>query len=132
MRRGEIANMARAKGRPSTLSRVAAFCAVLALALNVIALPVLARQLAPLDAFGQPICSEHANTASADEPLAPADDGSVCQFCCTIPLAAAPLSPALAPPSAVEWKQPAVAAVTLLLPSPSRHFLGPPRGPPRA
>jgi hypothetical protein len=113
------------------MRRLAAFAAMLALALNLAALPLVHAQANAVDAFGQPICSEHVNTALPDQPNAPAD-ATICQFCCTVSAAAAALAPALPVPIAVEWKQPAIVALTLHLPSPPRHLRGPPRGPPAA
>jgi len=115
--------------RTPFLRRLAALAAMLALALNLAALPLVQVQAGALDAFGQPICSEHASLP--DQPNAPTD-GITCQFCCTLSVAASAAAPVLPLPHAIEWKQPAVLIAALHLPSPSRHLLGPPRGPPRA
>jgi hypothetical protein len=111
------------------LRRLAALAALLALALNLAALPLVQAQASALDAFGQPICSEHASLP--DQPNAPADSAG-CQFCCTLSVPASAAAPMLPLPRAIEWKQPAVVIAALHLPSPSRHLLGPPRGPPLA
>src|SRR3569833_3087999 len=111
------------------MRRLTAFAAMLALALNLAALPIVHAQASALDAFAQPICSEHVNASLPDQPNAPADTPA-CQFCCTLSVAAAALAPALPLPAAIQWKQPAIVAVSLHLPSPSQHVLGPPRGPP--
>jgi hypothetical protein len=117
--------------RAPFMRRLAALAAMLALALNLAALPLVHAQAGALDAFGQPICSEHVGASLPDQPNAPAD-AAACQFCCTVSIAAAALAPALPVPAVIEWKRPAIVAVSLHLPSPSRHLLGPPRGPPLA
>jgi len=104
---------------------------MLALALNLAALPLVQAQAVALDAFGQPICSEHLNASSPDQPNAPADMAG-CQFCCTLSVAASAAAPAVPLPYPIEWKQPAIGVAALALPSPSRHLLRPPRGPPLA
>ena len=117
--------------RAPFMQRLAAFAAMLALALNLAALPLVHAQASALDAFGQPICSEHVNASAPDQPNAPSD-AATCQFCCTLSIAAAALAPMLPLPAAIEWKQPAIVIAALHLPSPCRHLLGPPRGPPTA
>src|SRR3954469_8051232 len=107
------------------MQRLAAFCAILALALNLAALPLVHAQASTLDAFGQPICSEHVNASLPDQPNAPGD-AATRQFCGPVSTAAAALAPALPLPAAIEWKQPAIVIAALHLPSPSRHLLGPP------
>lgn len=104
---------------------------MLALALNLAVLPLVQAQATALDAFGQPICSEHLTASGPDQPNAPAG-GMACQFCCTLSVTAAAHAPVLPLPVAIAWKQPTIVAVALHLPSPSRHLLGPPRGPPVA
>jgi hypothetical protein len=104
---------------------------MLALALNLAALPLVQAQASATDAFGNPICSEHLNASLPDQPNAPADMVG-CQFCCTLSVAASAAPPVLPLPLAIEWKQPAIVIAALALPSPSRHLLGPPRGPPLA
>jgi hypothetical protein len=115
--------------RTPLMHRITALVAMFALAFNFAALP-LAHAHA-LDGFGQPICSEHVNTALDGGPAAPTSD-IACQFCCTLSIAAWAASPVLPLPSAIAWKEPAIVVVALQLPSPSRHLLGPPRGPPFA
>ena len=110
---------------------IAAFVAILALAINLAALPLVQAQAAPFDAFGQPICSEHASAAPAEQPGAPADDVS-CQFCCTLTFATSIAAPVLPIPTAMQWKQAATILPAPQLPSPPRHLLAPPRGPPQA
>jgi len=119
------------RARTPFIRRLAAFAAMLALALNLAALPLVQAQGVALDAFGQPICSEHVNTQLPDQPGAPAT-ALACQICCTLSVAASAASPVLPLPSAIEWKQPAIVALALDLPSPPRHLLAPPRGPPAA
>ena len=106
---------------------VAAFVAIVALALNAL----VQAQAAPFDAFDQPICSEHASAAPAEQPGAPADDVS-CQFCCTLTFATSIAAPVLPIPTAMQWKQAATILPAPQLPSPPRHLLAPPRGPPQA
>src|SRR5690348_9265797 len=72
--------------RTPFLRRLAALAAMLALALNLAVLPLVQAQTVAVDAFGQPICSEHLNASSPDQPAAPAD-GLACQFCCTLSVA---------------------------------------------
>jgi hypothetical protein len=117
--------------RTPFMRRLAALAATLALALNLAALPLVHAQAGALDAFGQPICSEHVDASLPDQPNAPAD-AATCQFCCTLSIAATAIAPTLPLPAAIEWKQPAIVIAALHLPSPSRHLLGPPRGPPLA
>lgn len=130
VRVGEATEAGWVSARAPFMRRLAAFSAMLALALNLAALPLVHAQASATDAFGQPICSEHVNT-SPDQPGAPAESVA-CQFCCTVSIAAAALAPVLPLPVAIAWSQPAVVAVAPSLPSPSHHLIGPPRGPPLA
>ena len=86
-----------------------------------------------LDAFGQPLCTHHADTGDgpAQHPGGGDDSGLCCQ-CCLATLAITDTGPTLEPPLAVTWTQPTPVAVRILLPRPSRHPAGPPRGPPLA
>jgi hypothetical protein len=111
--------------------RIAAFVAMLALGLNLAALALVQAHAAPLDTFGQPICSEHANSAPGEQPGAPAD-APFCQFCCMLTVAASADAPVLPMPAAAQWTQAGMSLIALQLPSPSHHLLAPPRGPPLA
>jgi hypothetical protein len=108
--------------------RIAAFVAMVALALNLAAWPLLQSQAAPPDPFGQPICSEHTISTAGELPGGPA--GALpCQFCCTLTIAASVDAPVLPAPSAIEWMQAASLIVPVQLPPPPTHRLAPPRGP---
>lgn len=117
--------------RTTLRHRMAAFVATLALALNLAVAPFVQAQAALFDAFGQPICSEHASGASGGQPGAPAD-AVQCQFCCTLAVAAPSDAPVLPMPRPIEWKRISPILVALQLPSPSAHLFAPPRGPPSA
>jgi hypothetical protein len=111
------------------MRRIAAFAAAFAFALNLAVGSLASTAPLQFDAFGQPICSEHA--VNPELPSAPADSAQ-CQLCCVLAVADAVSAPVLPLPSTVEWKRPAPIGSALSLPPPSRHRTGPPRAPPIA
>jgi hypothetical protein len=125
--------MARAGSLRGWSRRFAACVAIWALALNIVIGPAGAFQPPVLDSFGQPICGHQAAGGDDQSQHPGAPDDALCgQCCCTAP-ALADVSPPLAPPLAVIWTRPAFAAgAEIVLPPPSRHPAGPPRGPPFA
>ena len=99
------------------------------IALNVALSPFCNSEQPTLDSFGQPICAHQSD--SGDGHTQHNDSGDLCCQCCTS-LAITDTSPKLDLPVVVTWTRPALVAVQILLPRPSRHPASPPRGPPFA
>lgn len=112
---------------------IAAVVAMWVIALNVALTPFCSCQQPTLDAFGQPICAHHSDSGDGQtqHPAGPDGGGLCCQSCCTS-LAVIDTGPKLDLPLVVAWTRPALVAVQILLPRPTRHPAGPPRGPPFA
>jgi hypothetical protein len=104
-----------------------------AIALNLVLSSFCNCQQQTPDAFGQPICAHHSD--SGDGPTQHpkgTDGGGLCCQCCCASLAVTATGPKLDLPVVVAWTRPALVAVHVLLPRPSRHPASPPRGPPFA
>jgi hypothetical protein len=103
------------------------------IALNVAFSPFCNSQQPTLDAFGQPICAHHSDSGDGQtqHPNGTDDGGQCCQGCCPS-LVGADTGPKLDLPLVVTWTRPALVALQVMLPRPSRHPAGPPRGPPFA
>jgi hypothetical protein len=117
------------------IRQLAALVAIWALAINVALGSFAHCHPAAVDAFGEPICSHHAEGNAGQQPLptAPDDfDSACCQCCGTLPLTISTDLAALPTPTAVEWNRAVVVAADGPLLPPSHHLIGPPRGPPFA
>lgn len=113
---------------------IATFVAMWVIALNAVFSSFCNSPQPAVDGFGQPICAHHSDDAGGQTRQQPngTDDGGLCCQCCCTSLAVTDTSPTFDLPGVVTWTRPALVAVQILLPRPSRDPANPPRGPPFA
>lgn len=100
------------------------------IALNVVFSSVCDWQQPIFDALGQPICAHHSDGADGHTQQSHGTDGGgLCCQCCTS-LVLTHSGPTLELPVIITWTRLVHVAVHVLLPRPSRHPAGSPRGPP--
>jgi hypothetical protein len=113
--------------------QLTALVAAYALALNIGIGSLCHRNQQVVDAWGNPICTQHGNHDRAGQAQGPIDHSDYPGFCCkccgTAAFNVAAAAPDLPIPIRVEWKQPSVLAA-FDLPRPPRHLIEAARGPP--